>query len=242
MRVDRFFHPSFLSLIEDKVLVNKISKVLRKREGDELLLFNGKGQEAKARILSVSKKSIELTELQIIKDTTQSDVQLIVAFAQIKSAKADILLQKCVELGVDEFYPFISEHTIAKEPREAKVLHFNKVITEACAQSRRLWLPKLNNTKSFKEIYSAIDEYDMAILAEPYNAVGVALMRPMIEKLNKGRILLLIGPEGGFSNTELEQFKKHEKVTPVKFSNNILRAETAAIVLTGIVADIVGNK
>lgn len=243
MRVDRLYFPNINNLlIEDKNLVNKIKNVLRKRAGDSLVLFDGQGKEYQSQILKLEKRSIQLAAATKLKEIENSSIELHLAFSLIKSQKVDILLQKCVELGIDEFHPFISEYSNMKEPGQAKVEHFKHVIEEATAQSRRLWLARFNNVISAEALLESFCNFDFIILADPYETIGEEELRLMVKSKEAAKILFLVGPEGGFSSSEIEKFSAHKNLIKYKFSNFVLRAETAAIVLSAMLANLIDKK
>lgn len=240
MRVDRLYFPNIGNLhIDDKNIVNKIKNVLRKRQGDELIIFDGKGTEYKVCIAKLDKRSIQLDSLEQVTTQEKAAIQIHLAFSLIKSQKVDIILQKCVELGVDEFYPFISDYSNMKEPGQSKVQHFEHVIEEATAQSRRLWLAKFNEVKNTASLEDNFASYDLIILADPYDTQE---LKSQLKALSKGKVLFLVGPEGGFSPDECKRFSSYPNLIKYKFSNFILRSETAAIVLTAQIANIIDKK
>lgn len=243
MRQDRFYYPNIDDLlITDKNLINKIKNVLRRRVGDEFIVFDGVGKEYNVCIEELSKKAVKLQLLDIVASSEKSSAELHLAFAMIKAQKVDLILQKCTELGVDQFHPFVSEFSNIKEPGKAKVQHFEHVIDEACAQCRRLWLPRLNTVTDTSSIVAKFDDYDLLILADPYETISRIELQQKIAGLQKAKVLFLVGPEGGFSPKELELFSSHKNIVKYKFSNFVLRAETAAIVLSAEIANMIDKK
>lgn len=243
MRKDRFYYPQIDELvISDKNIINKIKNVLRKKAGDELIIFDGNGKEYWTTIAKVEKRSLVLGPLKEFQKQDKSKVELHLAFSLIKAQKVDILLQKCVELGIDEFHPFISEYSNMKEPGQAKISHFEHVIEEAAAQSRRLWVAKFNNVLDSKSLEESFSSYDFIVLADPYETVEEDELKAMFNSKESAKILFLVGPEGGFSPDELQRFSSCSNLIKYKFSNFVLRAETAAIVLTAQIANLIDKK
>ena len=230
MRKDRFYlvditKPCF-SDIED---IHKIKNILRKREGDVIFIFDGNGKEYKAKIVKIDRRNIEFKIEKVEREEIISESKISLAFSLIKSNKVDFLLQKSVELGADEFIPFISQNTVVKSPSKSKYIHWQKVIKESAAQSHRLFLPQLRENQGLDNLISGFGEYSLVLIADPY--VDLSITESLKDKDFKN-VLLLIGPEGGFAENEIGKF---QSAIRVKLSDNILRAETAAMFFVGMV-------
>lgn len=245
MRQDRFYCPDFSeNQITDEDIVFKISKVLRKRKGDEVLIFDGKGKEYSAEIFDIGKKSVTLNNVKLECDELAFKIEISIAAPAIKPSNFDYLLQKCTESGADVFIPFTSQYSNIKEPREMKKKHFLSVIEEACAQSRRNFLPKLDEFIDFKQLIAKSSEYDLIVLGEPYigNYFDNFKEKLVADKSKIKKILLIIGPEGGLSDEEIAKIKALNNVYLLKFSNFIFRAETAASYLCALISMFLGKN
>jgi 16S rRNA (uracil1498-N3)-methyltransferase len=242
MRRDRFFLPHAQQVITDPDLVNKIARVLRVREGDEVCFFDGQGHEFTACVHAIGKKEIRLKD--IVESAVQEApaVRLTLAFSLIKGQKVDIALQKCTELGIDAFVPFLSDFSNMGEPGDAKQEHFKGVIEEATAQSRRLWMPSFADCVSFDEMFARLSSYAMVVLADPYEGVSQDAYAERVRAVRSGAICFLVGPEGGFSDDEVARFLALPNVVRLKFSSFMLRAETAAMFVTGLTALILDKR
>lgn len=236
MRRDRFFLPGNDPVIRDADLINKIARVLRVREGDEVCFFDGQGKEYTATVAAIAKKEIRLADIKESAAQPASPVSLTLAFSLIKGQKVDIALQKCTELGVDAFVPFISEFSNMGEPGDAKTEHFKGVIEEATAQSRRLWMPHFSECISFDELYARLSAFSMVVLADPYDGISSAAYAEKLSAIESGSICFLVGPEGGFSDREVAAFTALPNCVRLTFSSYMLRAETAAMFVTGLTA------
>ena len=236
MRRDRFYlRDATNPIFTDSTVIHKLRDVLRKKKGDIINVFDGKGKEYEAKINIISPKIIELVILDIIREQEGSNIKVSLGFSLLKSSKVDYVLQKATELGIYEFLPFIASNTIVKKPRTSKIVHWKKIIQEASCQSGRLFLPHLQEVVEWNNIINGILNFDLILLAEPTSSLNVKQLLQQIDKGSLKNILLLVGPEGGFSSFEIEQITTLEKVQSIKISNFVLRAETACMLLTGLV-------
>jgi len=250
MRRDRFFLPNQDDVIRDPGLINKIARVLRVREGDEVSFFDGQGKEFTATVEAIAKKEIRLSDVARSAEQASLAVRLTLAFSLIKGQKVDIALQKCTELGIDAFVPFLSDYSNMGEPGDAKTEHFKGVIEEATAQSRRLWMPSFSECVSFDEMFTSLANFDLVVLADPYDGVTQEVYAEKVRAVRglstssgtASSICFLVGPEGGFSDREVSLFSALPNAVRLSFSSFMLRAETAAIFITGLTALILDKQ
>ena len=223
MRTPRLYADTFGHAAGEVVLSERnhhyLSRVLRAKTEQTIELFDGNGRVCHASITDISKRE---TTVQILDISEAPDHRLPVTLglALIKSDRFDWALQKAAELGVTEIQPIITQFTDSapKADRlEKKRSHWQEILVSACEQSENNWLPHLHKPAHLDEL--ALPE--QAIVAHP-SAVSVQI-NPTEESL------LLIGPEGGFSDTEIDGLLK-KQVKPMSLGPRILRAETAAIV------------
>ena len=212
--------------IKEMGVVHKLKNVLRLSEGDEVFVFNGQGKEYSTQIKYLQNDSITLRLGAVTLEVAPRAWEVDLIFPLSREEKVDFILQKAVELGVSNLIPFVPARGIKIVPSSAKLERWNNIVKEAVRQSQRLWFPKLFNPVSLDSIIT--QDYDCKILAD---VSGVCLE----EVLNTAfkRVLLIVGPEGDFSNEEKESLR----ASGFKFVNigeNVLRFETAAIFLTGL--------
>jgi 16S rRNA (uracil1498-N3)-methyltransferase len=218
--------------LKDKEIIHKLTVVLRLMCGEQIRVFNGIGTEYSCQIEKIEKKQIVLGQTKILRQENAPKVKIILGFPLTKEEKIDFILQKSTELGVSQFVPFISCHSVQNKPSLAKIVRWQKIIAEACRQSTRLWLPILNDTIEL----SALLNYPAKLkLFTDINA------KSFQEKINQGDVLLLNGPEGDFSPREKQMFKQAGFIS-MNLSANILRMETAAIFSVGLAAYLVNNE
>ena len=209
-------------ILLDKEQSHYITNVMRLKMNDELSLFNGKQGEFIGTVSSQLKKE---TKIKIFKKQREqyksSNISL--AFCPPKGARLDFLIQKCTEVGLKNFIPVISDHTIN---RKINTQRLNKIIIESCEQSDQMAIPKLLNTITFKDFISSLHAKDTVLFAD-INHKKNNLSELLSEK--KNNFILFIGPEGDFSSQERDQIKMNYKFKSFSLGTNILRSETAAI-------------
>ena len=223
MRTPRLYADTFSRATGEVVLSERnhhyLSRVLRAKTEQTIELFDGKGFVCQASITDISKRE---TTVQILDISEAPDHRLPVTLglALIKSDRFDLALQKAAELGVTAIQPIITQFTdspLKADRLEKKRSHWQEILVSACEQSENNWLPQLHKPVHLNEL--ALPE--QAIVAHP-SAVSV--------QINSAQeSLLLIGPEGGFSDAEIDALLK-KQVKPMSLGPRILRAETAAIV------------
>lgn len=196
-----------------------LARVLRASVGQALVVFDGQGFAAQATIRAISKKQTEIT---ITEGQYTADVRLPVTLglAWIKADRFDWAIQKATELGVSAIQPLITEFSDRPpkgERLKKKAAHWAEILINACEQSGNNWVPELRPLCSIDQIETEISTY----VAHP-GSTETALT-------TNGHQQLLIGPEGGFSETEIQSLSARQ-VKPMSLGPTILRAETAAVV------------
>ncbi|MEK9741483.1 MAG: RsmE family RNA methyltransferase [Pelagibacteraceae bacterium] len=199
-----------------------ITNVMRLKMNDELSLFNGKQGEFVGTVSSQLKKETKIKIYKKLREQSKSS-NISLAFCPPKGARLDLLIQKCTEVGLKNFIPVISDHTIN---RKINTERLNKVIIEACEQSDQMTIPKLLNTITFKDFIGSLHAKDTVLFAD-INHKKNNLSELLSEK--KNNFILFIGPEGDFSSQERDQIKMNSKFKSFSLGTNILRSETAAI-------------
>ncbi len=210
--------------------------VLRVRPGEEVVVFDGSGWEYLARFESATRKQARLVIVGKSKPVaTESALTLIVAQALLKAEKMTLVVQKAVELGATEFFPFASERAIpvlVADDKRSRVDRWTKVAQEASRQCGRTRPMKVGHIMSFDEVLSLGISVDLALVCSSQGGEG--LDRIVSGKEAPKSVLVTVGPEGGFSERELSLARAKGFVS-VSLGPRILRAETAAIIATGLV-------
>ncbi|MFT5078941.1 MAG: 16S rRNA (uracil1498-N3)-methyltransferase [Saprospiraceae bacterium] len=214
----------------DKEESRHINKVLRKKEGDLLHITNGNGQLFTTEILSSSPKNCIATVLNIeLKKPLPYSLHMAVAPTKLND-RFEWFLEKATEMGITEITPIICDHS---ERKVIKKERYEKIIVSAMKQSLSCYLPKLNDAIPFSKFLE---------LPHSENFKGIAHCDDDVSKVHLKNVvnpgssyLILIGPEGDFSKTEVKNASKLG-FKAISLGDRRLRTETAAIAVTGIIA------
>jgi len=197
--------------------------VLRKNIGDEVHLIDGKGGFYTAKISTNNPKSCQLEIISVEKEYGKSTHHIHIAIAPTKNNdRMEWFLEKATEIGINEITPLVCENS---ERKVLKLNRMNKILVSAMKQSNRAYLPKLNELTAFTDFMQSGFEGQcfVAHCMEEEKA-------QFKDALVKGKdTLVLIGPEGDFSKTEVQQAKDNQ-FTAISLGSSRLRTETAGVV------------
>lgn len=238
-----FIHPD--TEISAEVLLSEeeshhIARVLRLSAGDLLQLFDGRGNVHDAEITGIGRQvCLRICSSQYVEET---GVPLRVCQGILKGKKIEFLLQKCTELGVAEFVPFISSRCQLKKTEQKKLAgkydRWQKIIDEACKQCNRVRPMQLAKVWSFQELVEQELDTGQGILfweEEKKRSIHTASL-PSSET----GLQIVLGPEGGFSADEAGSAEK-AGFQILSLGSQILRAETANIAAVSIMQYVLGN-
>ena len=209
------------------------AQVLRYKEGDQLTVFNGDGFDYLATIITINKKRCEIDINKQIAVNNESPLTIHLFQGIAKGDKMDLIIQKAVELGVAEITPLFTERCNVKlnNKRLAKKLeHWNKVSISACEQSGRAVIPKINPAIQIENLQIDNQQTD----DQKIGKLITFYLEPTSEKsfsdyqIENKNVALLVGPEGGFSDRDLQQADK-KNLYGVSMGPRILRTETAGL-------------
>jgi 16S rRNA (uracil1498-N3)-methyltransferase len=198
------------------------TKVLRKKEGDILNFTDGKGYFYKAKITVADTRKCRLEIISSEQKEKQHNYHLHIAIAPTKNMdRFEWFLEKATEIGIDEITPIICHHS---ERKAIKTERCNRILLSAMKQSLKFHLPKLNEVISLNDFIKQDFEGNKYIAhCEEGNKTELK------ENKKEKRILILIGPEGDFSPTEIEMALQNQ-FKAVSLSTSRLRTETAGII------------
>ena len=198
------------------------TKVLRKKEGDILNFTDGKGGFYKAKITVADTRKCRLEIIRSEQKEKQHNYHLHIAIAPTKNMdRFEWFLEKATEIGIDEITPIICHHS---ERKAIKTERCNRILLSAMKQSLKFHLPKLNEAISLNDFIKQDFEGTKYIAhCEEGNKTEIK------EKKKEKRTLILIGPEGDFSPTEIEMALQN-KFKAVSLGTSRLRTETAGII------------
>jgi 16S rRNA (uracil1498-N3)-methyltransferase len=219
--------------------------VLRLGVGGKLRLLDGAGGEYPARLIEVSRKRVLVRLSTREEGLPDPPVRVTLCLGMLKAAKFEVALQKCTELGVAAFVPLLTERAIRDEVSEAKLRRWRGILAEAVEQCGGSHLPELAAPRSLSQALS--DLPPIAIALFPWEEAREPSLRAALEEavsqaggVDRIReVRLFIGPEGGFSPTEAALAERHS-ARLVTLGRRILRAETAAIVVSALALDTLG--
>jgi 16S rRNA (uracil1498-N3)-methyltransferase len=215
--------------------VNYLANVLRMKDGDEILAFNGRDGEWRAALRFESKKKLALEPLEQTREQPAAP-DLIYCFAPLKQGRLDYLVQKAVEMGAGVLQPVITQHTqvarIGIERIEANAI-------EAAEQCGVLAIPQTREPVKLEKLIEGWDSERRLIFCDEGHDTHNPL--PVLQSLPRGPLGVLIGPEGGFSDQERQTLRKLPFVTAIPLGPRILRADTAAVVALALIQATIGD-
>lgn len=214
--------------------VRHIRRVLRLKEGDELIIFDGHEKEYKGIIIEQEAHSIWVRIEEILSVQRESSLEITLGQSLLKGEKMDYLIQKATELGVKKIVPFFSSRSIPlldKSKRLNRHHRWQRIAIEASKQCGRVKIPEIIPLLDFPEMLrSAPSDSLRLILWEREKR----RLKNFLKEIERGKeIFFVVGPEGGFSEDEIERSKK-DGFIPIGLGERILRAETASLCLLSI--------
>ena len=199
--------------------------VMRLREGDDAVLFNGRGGEYAARVASMQKLRIALDVLQHLPVERESPLQVTLLQGVSSSDKMDFTVRKAVELGVAAIRPLLASRSVARpkgERADSRRAHWQKVAISACEQCGRNRIPEVHPLAALDDCLREPQE-GLKLLLTPRSDLPLSMA---VE--GKTAFVLAAGPEAGFDADEEAAFAA-AGFTPVKLGPRVLRTETAAL-------------
>lgn len=219
--------------------VNHIKNVLRKKIDDKTNICNSDTQKNyECVIKNIEENKIVCKILDEVKSLAESNLNITIFQGLPKSDKMELIIQKATELGVKTIVPVITKRTVIKlkdKDKQNKVDRWRKIAEVAAKQSGRDIIPTIENIINIADI--KFDEFDkIFVLYENEEKISIKdeieqLKNDNKEELNIG---IVIGPEGGFAESEIEQLRLNQNVSVVTLGKRILRTETVALVVSGI--------
>ena len=240
-----FIDPS--TIISGKVyirgeLAHRITRVLRVKKGERLILLDGHGLQYLVELERVGSGEVDAVVLSMNRAENEPDTKIILCQALLKNDKFDWVLQKCTEIGVSKFVPILCRRTIPRLRGTndlSRVRRWKRIITEAAEQSQRSLVPEICSPIEFHGACEMVPGNASGFIPwEEENSTGIkkALLG---NKLNK-EVYIFVGPEGGFDSDEVN-LAKGLGIQPVSIGKRILRSETAGLVTASIVLYQVGE-
>jgi 16S rRNA (uracil1498-N3)-methyltransferase len=242
----RFFVPAKnirggQGFLEGPELVH-LRRVLRLKAGDHIIVFSAADQEHEAVIAQLSEERCEFEILRSWRAATESSFRVTLAVGLTKGDKMDFVVEKATELGAQAIVPFASEFSVPRLDESkvaARIARWNKIALSAVKQCGRTHPPEIYSLSSFDALMKA--EWNDSLKLFFWERERAQSLQAMREKSKQAQAaLIVIGPEGGFSDGETGLAENHG-FERVHLGPRILRAETAAIVALSLVQFLWGD-
>ncbi len=226
----------------DRAQTNYLVNVLRLRAGQDVLVFNGRDGEWRARIAEAGKRRCVLEAVEKARDQTRlPDLHLL--FAPLKHARLDYMVQKAVEMGVSELRPVLTRHT------QVSRVNLDRMRANVIEAAEQCGILAFAGIRAPLPLESALAEWDDRRLifcdedaeGDPLTALGRLASESPGPLAPPGRLALLIGPEGGFAEDERARLRALPFVTAISLGPRILRADTAAVAALALVQAALGD-
>ena len=216
--------------------VNHIKNVLRLEPEENISICSKETSKSfSCRILDINNNEIKCEILEEILDTTEPNTYIHIFQGLPKADKFEWIIEKCTEIGVKEITPVIMKRTVVKLDEKDKLKKINrwkKIAEVAAKQSKRDCILKLNNIINFQNVFEKIEDYDILLVA--YENESKNTLKNVLKNLKSKKnikIAIIIGPEGGIDEEEINLCKKNEFIS-VTLGKRILRTETAPLVIS----------
>lgn len=241
MRVPRIYQAvslsSDLEIELDATASQHLIKVLRLREGDTVIVFDGLGESYQGELMRITGKVATVRLRERIAQASESPLQLHVGLGISKGERMDYAIQKLVETGVHAIAPLRTEHTVVRldaRREQTRLQHWQGIITSACEQCGRSFVPRLHGVSDiYPWIASTSAECKLV-----FDATGTIQLRD-VQPIPQ-QVCVLIGPEGGLSEKEVND-ASHHGFHVVRLGPRILRTETAAVAISAALQTLWGD-
>lgn len=214
---------------------NYLANVLRLTEGSEILVFNGRDGEWRARLTFPTRKRIVLALIEQVRPQPEP-LDFHFLFAPLKVGRLDYLVQKAVEMGAGILQPVMTQHVQGKITSLDR-LQANAV--EAAEQCGILAIPEVRPTARLRDVLDAWPSDRRLIFCDEDSTTQNPV--PALSSITERRLAVLVGPEGGFSDEERLLLRGLPFVTAIPLGPRILRADTAAVAAMAVIQAVVGD-
>jgi len=205
--------------------LHHLKDVLRLVAGDEIEVFDENGLRGWGKLVAAA-DGIEV-EVEHIESPVVKGCRLTIASAVPKGARADWMIEKLSEIGVQAFVPIISQRSVVEVRGREKIERWKRIAAEAARQSGRIGIMRIDDPVQLEQAFNTGDWY----LSLQEDSVPISELTAKIPEDLK----VLVGPEGGWSSEEVAEFAR-KQARPVRLTTTVLRVETAAVVAAGIIA------
>ena len=218
--------------------VNHIRNVLRMRTGEEVLIADGRGAEYRCKLTDLSENEVRAQILWKLDGNAELASAVTLFQGLPKSDKMDLIVQKCVELGVDRIVPVSTQRAVVKldeKKEQTRLKRWNTISESAAKQSGRGVIPEVSGVMSFGKALEEAKKLDVLLI--PYErAEHMAETRRVMGEIRPGQSVgIFIGPEGGFEESEVEEAVA-AGAKAITLGKRILRTETAGLAVMSMLS------
>ncbi len=216
-----------------------LTKVLRCKVDDKVEMCDSNGKCYMYHITKINASTINFGMLETVSRNTELADELVLVVSLLKNNNFELVLQKAVELGVTRIIPLETSRTVVKSSnfKLSKYERFNKIIVEACEQSKRQVVPVLSSVSTIADLENLDITNKFVAFENAFN--NQSLLECVLG--SAGSYAIVVGPEGGFCESEIKLLNKFG-FNCVNLGNRILRSETAAITAVGLVSMIMDTR
>ncbi len=212
-----------------------ILNVMRTKVGESIVVCDGLKNDYYCKVCDIQKENVRAEILEKHLNNSEPNVNITLFQCLPKSDKMEFVIQKCVEIGVNNIVPVLSERCVAKidsKNENKKIERWQKISLSAAKQCGRGIVPKIENVISFNNAVNMAAKFENAII--PYENEIKTNIKSFINNAKIGSVGIFIGPEGGFSENEIK-YALDNGVISVTLGKRILRTETAGMVTAAII-------
>ncbi|MFG6121111.1 MULTISPECIES: 16S rRNA (uracil(1498)-N(3))-methyltransferase [Thalassobacillus] len=216
--------------------VHHIVRVMRMQPDDEIICINPSGFAASCRITSTDKEAVQCNIIKWLDEQVELPVEVTIVQALGKGDKLETVVQKGTELGASQFIPYQAERSVVKWDKkkvDKKISRLEKIAKEASEQCQRTIIPSIHSVHQLDELIQLGEQYKWKLFAFENEAKQdeYQSLANLVNKMSAGdRVIAVIGPEGGFSQSEAAKLTE-AGFHPVRLGPRILRMETAPLYL-----------
>jgi len=196
-----------------EVAARHVQSVLRLKPGAALVVFDGHGNARQARLVRTTRHRISVLLGATVAGDLESPLQVTLALGVSRGERMDLAVQKSVELGVTRIVPLLTEHTVVKlhgDRAERRLAHWRGVIISACEQCGRNRLPAIAPVQRLGDWLDKLRDDDQRLMPDPRALQGLR----QVDRTHERPVTLLIGPEGGISETEDQRNRTCARAKP----------------------------
>ncbi|MBP3973579.1 16S rRNA (uracil(1498)-N(3))-methyltransferase [Pseudoxanthomonas spadix] len=216
-----------------------LARVLRLRQGDACVLFNGDGHDYHAQLLRIDRREVVAAVTGARAVDTESPLHITLLQGIARGEKMDLILQKATELGVAALLPVDSERSevrLTGERLHKRLAHWRGVVVAACEQSGRARVPQVAEPQALLAAAAALPADSVRLLLDPQGAHALK----MLAAPASGQVVIAIGPEGGWSPRDRKALETH-RFQGLRLGPRVLRTETAGLAAIAAVQALLGD-